>query len=266
MEAIPPASSESEAAKKLTCWRWHNGERPQSEDFVPRELPLTIYINDQELVTILCTPEKLSYLVTGFLYSEGIISNPQEVAYMRVCPEDAMAEVRLHRANFQPPKRRTLTSGCGGGQSFQDMGKGLAPVESELTLTKEQVIGLIRKLQEACGIPRLCGGLHTSVLSDGDNLLVVAQDIGRHNTLDRIIGQCLLLGIPTRDRVLSTTGRLSSEMVIKAARMRTPIVISRSSPTDYAVALAERMNLTLIGYARGNRFSIYSHPARIKPE
>ena len=110
---------------------------------------------------------------------------------------------------------------------------------------------------------RLSGGVHASALSDTKNLLVVAEDIGRHNTLDKIQGECLLRGLSTRDRLLLSTGRVSSEMLLKAARMQVPVVVSRHSPTGRAISLARDLGIALVGYARGSRLSVYSHPERL---
>jgi len=106
--------------------------------------------------------------------------------------------------------------------------------------------------------------VHTSALSDGQKLLVVASDVGRHNTLDKIQGQCLLEGIDTKDRVLLTTGRLSAEMLNKAAKMQVPVLVSRTSPTDLAVELAKSWGITLIGYARGEQIHVYSGEERVE--
>ena len=121
----------------------------------------------------------------------------------------------------------------------------------------------MKQLQEQMELYRLCGGVHASALSDTKNLLVVAEDIGRHNTLDKIQGECLLSGLRTRDRLLLSTGRISSEMLLKAAKMQVPVVVSRHSPTGAAVSLAHDLGIALVGHARGDRLSVYSHPERL---
>jgi FdhD protein len=108
-----------------------------------------------------------------------------------------------------------------------------------------------------------CGGIHCSALCDRKQILVIAEDIGRHNTLDKIMGECLIKKIPTEERILLTTGRVSSEMLLKAARMQTPIVVSRSSPTKLAISLGNDLGITIIGYARGNRLSVFSAEERL---
>ena len=127
----------------------------------------------------------------------------------------------------------------------------------------KEVFSLLKQLQDRMDLYRFSGGVHASALSDTEQLLVVAEDIGRHNTLDKIQGECLLKELPTKDAILLSTGRISSEMLLKAANMQVPVVISRHSPTGSAVLLAQELGITLVGHARGNRLSVYSHPERL---
>ena len=121
----------------------------------------------------------------------------------------------------------------------------------------------MKQLQEQMVLYRSCGGVHASALADTKNLLVVAEDIGRHNTLDKIQGECLLRGLRTRDRLLLSTGRISSEMLLKATKMQAPVIVSRHSPTGSAVSLASDLGIALVGQAHGSRLSVYSHPERL---
>ena len=251
----------SGAAPDIICSRFADGTWLQAAVPVPRELSLTIYLDGEELITLLCTPTKLAPLVMGYLYSEGIISGRDDVALMRVCEEESLAEVRLTNPGYVPPVRRTLGTGCGGGISFNP---NLKPVESAVVVTPEQVQLLMKQLNARAELHRYSGGVHSSALGSPDGLLAVAEDIGRHNTLDKILGECLMNEMPTEGRLLLTTGRISSEMLSKASRMGTPVIISRSSPTDRSIALAEELGITLIGYARGNRMSVYSREERLE--
>lgn len=247
-------------AQSVPYRQFINGEWSEALTWVPDELSLTITVNGEEFVTILCTPLKLNCLVIGFLYSEGIIASISDVASMRLCEDSSLADVRLKQVEHPLPARRIVTSGCGGGVSFQAKGQR---VDSSLEVTPAEVSSLMKQLQQQAQLFRTCGGVHTSALSDARNLLVVAEDIGRHNTLDKIQGECLLRGLSTKDRILLTTGRISSEMLLKAARMQTPIVVSRSSPTKRAILLARDLGLTLVGYARSRRLSVYSGEGRL---
>lgn len=228
-----------------------------------REMPLTLFVNGNELVTILCTPSKLNCLVVGFLHLEGVISSLDEIALMRVCEEENLADVRLSRGEVPLPTRRTLTSGCGGGVALESDWDKLPEVLSSLSVDSGQVQTSIRKLLEAGEVYRRSGGVHTAALADASGLLVVAEDVGRHNTIDKIHGECLLTGIDSGRGMLLTTGRVSSEMLAKAAKMAVPVVVSRSAPTDRAVQIAQDKGITLIGYARGTRMSVYTHEWRV---
>jgi len=258
-EAIGGAKTKN-ATVEIVCDRFTDGGWARTTVHVASEMELTIYVNQQELVTILCTPTGLNYLVLGFLYAEGIISGLGDVALLRVCKDEALADVRLANPAYKLPAQRTLTSGCGGGATFTAQGERVA---SDLAVAPAAALSLMRQLQKQTELYRLSGGVHTSALADSQNLLVVAEDIGRHNTLDKIQGECLMKGVPTKDRLLLTTGRVSSEMLLKAARMQAPVVVSRHSPTGSAVSLARELGITLAGYARGGRLLVYSYPERL---
>jgi len=183
-----------------------------------------------------------------------------DVASMRVCEEESLADVRLSK-EYALPTRRILTSGCGGGVSLTTQGQ---KVDSSLVVMPTQILPLMMQLRGQAELFRFCGGVHASALSDTKNLLVVAEDIGRHNTLDKIQGECLLRGLSAKDGLLLTTGRLSSEMVLKVAKMGAPIVVSRSSPMEHAISLASDLGITLVAYARGSRLSVYSCEWRLR--
>lgn len=227
---------------------------------VPSEIALPIYVNGYETATILCTPTRLTQLVLGFLYSEGIIANMSDVASMRICEDGQIADVVLSDAEYVPPQRRILTSGCGSGVSSETQAPRVA---SDLVVTPEEVLSLMKQLYQQQNLFKQGGGMHCSALCDRKKFLVVVEDIGRHNTLDKIMGECLLRGIPTQDSILLTTGRIFSEMLLKAARIQTPIVVSRGTPTDRAVSLGRDLGITIIGYARDKRLSVFSGEQRV---
>ncbi len=249
----------------------------------------TLYVNRDELVTFMCTPRGLHHLALGFCLNEGLIESLDDVALlrvfededrcycfapalglnetvtMRVCAQSVGGvDLRLKK-QVQLPTRRVLTSGCGGGVIFEELASAQAPLDSKVTATAEQIFALMRELNQRAQLYRTSRGVHTSLLSAQDGTLVLAEDVGRHNTLDKIRGECLLRGISTQDGILVTSGRISSEMITKAAKMRVPIVVSRTSPTWLSRQLAEQWNITAIGYARGNEMNVYAHPWRILP-
>jgi FdhD protein len=260
MQEVIGVSDLKGLAEDIVCDRFSDEGWVRTSVHVPSEMELILYVNHQELVTILCTPTKLNCLVIGFLYTEGIISGIGDVPIMRVCEDDSLADVMLSNAEYKLPTQRTLTSGCGGGATFKTQGQR---VDSELVVTPREVLSLMKQLIEQMELYRLSGGVHASALSDTKNLIVVAEDIGRHNTFYKIQGECLLRGISIRDRLLLSTGRVSSEMLLKVAGMQVPVVVSRTSPTGRAISLARELGIALVGYARGSRLSVYSHPERL---
>jgi FdhD protein len=173
--------------------------------------------------------------------------------------------VWLHKSVEKPVKWRK-TSGCTGGMTSVETLTTGKPITNGGVLSTENVGRLINLLFESQQLYRASGGVHTSALSDGQRLWVVAEDIGRHNTLDKIAGKCILEKISPPRRIILTTGRISSEMLQKSARLKASIVISRTSPSSLSIEIAEKWGITLIGYARRNRFNIYTHPERILPK
>ncbi len=255
----------NDSTEKVSYLSFSANEIKPTEKPVVRETAWTIYVNGQELVTILCTPTRMNFLVLGFLASEGIIQSLDEVSILRVCEDEGnVIDVRLRDESLSLPKKRVLLSGCGGGVTFEDLTMSHTGLTSSLAVTPTQISKLMRDLQKSAEVYRTAGGIHASALSDGERLLVVAEDVGRHNTLDKIRGECIYHRIPTKDRIILTTGRISSEMVNKAMRMEVPVVVSRTSPTDLAVRLAESWKMTVIGYARGKKMNVYTCPERVK--
>jgi FdhD protein len=253
------------ASAPIAYLEWADGALSWKRKPVIRETPWTLVVNGQHWLTLLCTPTNLRALILGFLFNEGIIQGLDDVRTLEIqeSPE-ARVEVALRDAAFSLPRHRTLTTGCGGGVTFFDLAAQREPVASSRRVTIEQVSGLIQMLVErASAEHRAVGGFHTSGLSFGDGLAVVASDIGRHNTLDKIAGECLLRGLPTQDAIVLTTGRVSTEMLGKAARMGAPVVVTVNSPTHLAIELARSWRVTLIGYARDTRMHIYTGWERI---
>jgi FdhD protein len=255
---------DDKTSASVTYLRYGGAHAEKTERRVVREAPWTIHVNDQELVTLFCTPEKLNFLVLGFLAAEGVIDSLDDVLLLQVCEDqEGVIDVSLNERELSLPSRPILLSGCGRGVTFDDLSGGQRAIESTVQVSAEQVSRLMGELRHRAEIHQAAGGTHASALSDGDQLLVVAEDVGRHNTLDKIRGECLFRQIPTKDRLLLTTGRISSEMVVKAVKMEVPIVASRSSPTDLALNLARDWQMTIVGYVRGGKMNVYTRSDRI---
>ncbi|HEX5838874.1 MAG TPA: formate dehydrogenase accessory sulfurtransferase FdhD [Anaerolineales bacterium] len=229
------------------------------------ESPVSLTVNGQVWLTFMCTPVELEALAIGFLFNEGILESMEEVADVRVCEHGDNVDVWLNRSVEQPASWRR-TSGCTGGVTAVD---ALARVDvsfrgDTLRVEPEAVGQLVEQLFDSQSLYRETGGVHTSALSDGEKIVIVAEDIGRHNTLDKIAGLCLMKNIQPETRILITTGRISSEMLQKAARLNAPILISRTSPSSLSIEMAQRYGITLIGYARRHRFNVYTENQRVK--
>ncbi len=247
-----------------------NGDRGEAvDDSVIGEIRFSILVNDTELVQLMCSPWQLRPLVVGFLYLEGLIDDLEEIELLRVCVEDRLAEVRLSHGFPDVPARKILTSGCTGGVSF---GKYLEDIErfrvadDGVRVPPAHLYQLLRALYDSAELYRASGGVHTSVFAERGEAAprFVAEDIGRHNTLDKLQGMALLQGIQTRGGTIVASGRISSEMLFKAAIMGVPIVGSRTSPTNLALTVADRLNITVCGYIRQGRMNVYTHPWRVE--
>jgi FdhD protein len=228
------------------------------------ETPVSLTVNGQVWLTFMCTPVHLEAMAVGFLYNEGIIEKMDEIEDVRLCEHGDNVDVWLNRSVEQPTSWRR-TSGCTGGITAVDLlaKPDVSLLNIQTKFSPQTIEHVMELLLEAQVLYRETGGVHTSLLSDGEKIIVSAEDIGRHNTLDKIAGLCLMQNLFPEKRILITTGRISSEMLQKAAHMEVPILISRTSPSSLSIEMAERYGITLIGYARKNRFNVYSGTQRI---
>jgi FdhD protein len=257
-----------ENVENIQIERITSSGREKIDDIVTRELPLTIILNNEELVTLLCTPVNLKYLAAGYLQSEGIITRYDEINLVTVDERRGVVRVETKEDKGLPSDtfyKRVLTSGCGRGASFYsfaDVQKELK-VESQLEVSQAALFNLVNEFQHRSDMYRDTGGVHSAAICDSEKILVFSDDIGRHNAVDKVFGECLMNNILTRDKLVLTSGRISSEILIKVARRDIPVLVSRSAPTDLGVRLADQTGITLVGFARGHRMNIYTHNWRI---
>ncbi|UCE35011.1 MAG: formate dehydrogenase accessory sulfurtransferase FdhD [Deltaproteobacteria bacterium] len=254
--------------QKLTIARFTDKDKSKIEDLVARERPLTIMLNNQELVTLLCWPTEHRFLAAGFLYSEGLINSKDQIKKITVDESRGIVRVETEEDTESSGElvfKRFITTGCGRGASFYspaDAG-AMAKVESHIRLLAEDVFPLMKAFHRRSKVYKMTGGVHSAALCDTRDILLFAEDIGRHNAIDKIFGQCLLQDLPTDDHVIVTSGRISSEILLKVARRNIPIIISKSAPTDLGVKLADELGITVIGYVRGKRMNVYTHEWRV---
>lgn len=239
-----------------------SGELTSIDAEIIVETPVSLTVNGEPWLTFMCTPVDLEAMAVGFLYNEGLIQSVTEIADVRLCDTGDNVDVWLHHS-LEKPENWRRTSGCTGGITSVQNTEQIKAVTNGGVLPAESVGELVAGLFKSQQLYRTTGGVHTSAISDGTNIILMAEDIGRHNTLDKLAGRILLDGINPQRTIILTTGRISSEMLQKANRLGASIVISRTSPSSLSIELAQRFGITLIGYARRNRFNIYAHPERI---
>ncbi|MGI5822713.1 MAG: formate dehydrogenase accessory sulfurtransferase FdhD [Dethiobacteria bacterium] len=254
--------------KEAEITRIRGKQKSREKDCLAREVPLTIFLNGQEFVTLLCSPEKLNYLTVGFLCLEGLLECREDLQELDVDAEKGRAVVMVK----MPPDRlektygaRAITSGSGKGTLFAQTLNLLQErqVESALRVKAAELFELMTALQEASLLFQTTGGVHTAALAFADEILFYSEDIGRHNAIDKIVGECILKNIPFRDKILLSSGRVSSEIIVKVAKLGLPLLVSRSAPTSLSVELAGKLGITLVGFVRGQRLNVYTHENRI---
>ena len=226
------------------------------EDIVVRESPLTIILNNQEVVTLLCSPKDLKYLAISFLFSEGLLENKGDIKKITVDELRGVVRVETEEDKALATEhvfKRSIASGGGRGSSFYNTADvpRQAKVESQVKISTHQVFTLMAEFVQYSEVFRATGGVHSAALCDTENILVFNEDIGRHNAIDKIFGECILKDIPTDGRVVITSGRISSEILLKVAKRNIPIIISKSAPTNLGVKLASDLGITLLGFVRG---------------
>jgi FdhD protein len=238
----------------------------EMEDIVVKEFHLTIILNDRELVTLLCSPEKLDFLAIGFLFSEGLINSKRDIKEIDLDAEENLVRVATKKPLKFPKdilsKRLIGSSGGKGASPFV----GIDPrskIDTSIYVSPSEVLDLVDQFVHRSGLFESTGGVHSAALCDTKSILVFSEDIGRHNAIDKVFGECLLKDIPIHDRLLVTSGRVSSEILSKAAKRRIPLLISKSAPTNLGVQLANEVGITLIGFVREKRMNIYTHRWRV---
>ncbi|WP_278926315.1 formate dehydrogenase accessory sulfurtransferase FdhD [Staphylococcus auricularis] len=251
-----------------TIVRYEDGELIETEDSYAAEFPLTIMVNGEEFATVICSPNRFEELTLGFLASEGAILKLSDLKSIQIDDSKGFAHVELTKAlgdHFQYSSKRMIASCCGKSREFYFQNDAAIAKTSmtQITLHPEQIITMMEKLQSASTVFKQTGGLHNAAISDGKTFFEHRQDIGRHNALDKLYGYCIQHHIPVRDKILIFSGRISSEILIKAAKIGVGIILSKSAPTTLAVKLADDLNITAVGFIREGNFNVYSHPERI---
>ena len=253
-----------DSIKRVNIVRIKGDEAKEEEDVVIKEYPFTIFINDEEIITLLCSPGSLKELMVGFLFSEGFLTSLQDIDRISIDEDKGLGYIYLKNINQFNEKlrgKRTITSGCGKGTLFYNVLDSFKSkkIEKPLAIEVDRIKELIREFNKKSELFLNTGGVHSCALCSKDDIILFEEDIGRHNALDKIFGKALLEGIETKDKIILTSGRISSEILIKSAKRQVPVIVSRSAPTSLSVDLAEELGITLIGFARGQKMNIYTN-------
>ena len=268
----PEVVSGRDNMKSVTCrlevTRLAEDRKERLVDVVIKERPVTIFLNDVEVATLMCTPRSLEYLAIGFLFAEGLVRGKKDIKRVFAEEEDGVVWVETRNSVRLPENlvaRRYVTTGCGKSLTFVDASKAKTDlrIHSEFKLPIGSVRKLMKEFFQKSRLFKLTGGVHSAAICSPVGILVYNEDIGRHSAIDKAVGECVLKGIRTKDRILLTSGRISSDILVKTARSGAAILVSKSAPTDLAVKLATDFGITLIGFARGTRMNVYSNAWRI---
>jgi FdhD protein len=258
--------------------RYHGGEKYPADDFVAREEPLEVRLNGQPIVYLMRLPGDDAMLAAGFCFSEGLISSREDIDLLHHCiegepPGEAapgapgnLVEIRAKLASGAErfDVARVVRTGCGGADMEREIDLAGIKVDSEARFPSEVISRAPDLLLEGQEIFRTTGGTHgAGVFDKNGRVLVVKEDVGRHNAVDKVLGHLLLSGGSTADKGLILSGRLSYEMVLKGARAGVPLLCSVSAPTALGVEVGRKTGVTLVGFVRGASFNVYSHPERI---
>lgn len=271
-DTVAPSGPPFHSTTSWPIYRYNGTEILFQEDTIATESPLTIHVNGEEFATLVFTPYTPTDtvdLVTGFLASEGLIRFVDQIESLTLEEKRGFAHVKLrhlHQLSQKMVSKRFIGSCCGKSRQFyfHNDARTAKTVSTKLQLSTEQCFHLMNQLQEQSADFQATGGLHNAGLCTANELLLSRADIGRHNALDKIYGHLLRQRIPVRDKVIAFSGRVSSEVVLKTAKIGVGILLSKSAPTDLALRLAHDLGITVVGFIRRDQLTVYTHPERIK--
>lgn len=249
--------------------RIKEGEQLEVDETVVEEAILHVFLNQQEVAALSCTPHDKSYLAAGFLFSEGFLKTKEQIKNIDATENRVIVSTD---PSYEVPellqKKGTLTSGCGKGKSFA-LWEQINPMEDVLidlnfTLASEHITEAIFQFEKKSELFRKTAGVHSAALVQQNRILLFNEDIGRHNAVDKVLGESFLEGVDLKNKYLVISGRISSDVVSKLSNCGLSVVVSRTAPTSLALDMAQKLGITLVGFARGKRMNVYSFPLRIK--
>ena len=244
----------------------------KTTDFIAEEKPLHLFVNNTYWATILCSPADLKEMAVGHLLSEGVLKSTAEIDEVILkeaensCYVKLKTEVKVEaRLNLSRLHARVVTPACGSGSPYQ-YARRPAKVKSELTVNAEILFNSVNQLNFKAELFRKTGGVHAAAIYKADGALVaMAEDVGRHNAVDKVIGMAALIQTDFSRCFFALSGRLSGDVVFKASKVGLPIIGSLAAALSSGIEMAEQANLTLAGFVRGKRMNIYTFDERIRP-
>jgi FdhD protein len=239
------------------------------EETMIYEYPLSIFVNGKNITTLTCTPEKLEALTKGFLRTQGIINSSCDIESFELDEENGIAKVQLKGKNNTLLNKNIFPVGFNQKNSSEFFLRLIEVnnykiVDSHMSLDIPRIYGFMEQNLAYSETYKLTGGAHCVALCDRESILVICEDVARHNAMDKVIGEALIRNIPLEDKIVLVSGRVSYEMIAKTARFGIPIIISKSAPTSLSIGLAKALKVTLIGFVRGERMNVYTSPERVK--
>jgi FdhD protein len=249
---------------------YQNGTAIDNEDRIVTEYPVTIKVNGQEFVTMVCTPEYIEDLAVGFLTSEGVIKQYQDIEDIWLQENEGFVHISTKKINpyFQKfDSKRYVNSCCGMSRTgFVFVNDALTAKKIDrirVKLTIDDTFRLMDEMQKSATLFHDTGGVHNAALCDVNGMLINRVDIGRHNALDKIYGYCIRNNLSINDKIIVFSGRISSEILLKVAKIGCEVVLSKSAPTELALHLAEQLGITTIGFIREESLNVYTYPERL---
>ena len=263
------ASMDKKVYEQWKTTRYTLNQTYTFDDTIAMEFPFTIFIQGEEFATIVCTPTHIEELTVGFLASEGIILQTSDITSIQIDETKGFVYIELHKTMpmiEHDHSKRFIGSCCGKSRQFyfKSDAQTARTIYTTTSITVAQCVKLMNDMQEHSELFKATGGVHNTALATSDAIITVREDIGRHNTLDKIYGHMLQQHIRPSDKIIVFSGRLSSEALLKVSKMGIGIIISNAAPTNLALQLANDLQITTIGFVRNEQMNVYTYPERVK--
>jgi len=253
-----------EKGVKVNLIRIRGDKKEKVLDLVARETTFTILLNKKKLVTLNCSPEKYKYLGLGFLYTSGILQKKEDIISLDINEKQGLMDIKIKGASILPEDIINSNLWIGNYQQSEEQKETHLSVDTSLKISSNLVYSLISEMQGRANFFKLTGGVHNCALADKNgSIILFSEDISRYNTIDKILGEAFLKNIHREDKIILTSCRITSGILRKIIIGKLSIVISRAAPTDLSIKLAKRVGITLVGFVRGERMNVYTHPERI---